>query len=52
VASEHQDDNYFDNAASRFGKNKYAAEFASKHQAADQRYFGLLLGKYMNHWWD
>lgn len=46
------DDNYWEEAIKRFGESRLAATHSSQVQKNDQRYLGLLLGKYMNHWWD
>jgi hypothetical protein len=47
----HEDD-YFDNAKRFYGDTKYAAEHAQLHHRNDLKYFGLIMGKYLNHWWD
>jgi hypothetical protein len=47
-----RDDNYFEKAQSIFGQSKYAAEHAKYMQAQDQRYLGMVIGKYLTHWWD
>ena len=47
-----QDDDYFENAQKRFGDTRQAADFASKQSKNDKLYLGMLIGKYLNHWWD
>jgi hypothetical protein len=47
-----REDAYHENAVRRFGNNTIAAEFAIKHQRADQKYLGILLGKHLASWWD
>lgn len=47
-----REDHYFDNARKRFGESPLTAKFSHVQQRADQRYLGLILGKYLNHWWD
>lgn len=46
------EDKYWENACKRFGESTLAATHASTQQKNDQAYLGLILGKYMNHWWD
>ncbi len=47
-----QEDNYYENAMKRFGHNRFAGVFAQRQQRSDQHYLGLILGKYLTHWWD
>jgi hypothetical protein len=47
-----QADEYWTNAVSRFGETPAAAKFSHNQQKSDQRYLGLILGKYLTHWWD
>jgi hypothetical protein len=47
-----REDEYFENAQRRFRNARQAGDFAHLHQRADQRYLGLILGKYLTHWWD
>jgi hypothetical protein len=47
-----REDDYFRNAERRFGHTGLAADFAMQQRRADQRYLGVLLGKYLTHWWD
>jgi hypothetical protein len=47
-----QDDDYFRNARKVFGDTSHASRAAMRNQKADQRYLGLILGKYLTHWWD
>lgn len=43
---------HWQNAKVRFGDGEIAAKFSVQHERADQAYLGLLLGKYLRHWWD
>lgn len=44
---------YYDNAEKRYpNRDSIWAKSISKHQKADQEYLGLMIGKYMRHWWD
>lgn len=45
-------DEYWGNAAIRFGETTAAAKASQAQQKNDQRYLGLILGKYLTHWWD
>lgn len=46
------DDDYYIHARKFFGVTPAASEAALRNQRSDQRYLGLLLGKYLTHWWD
>lgn len=46
------EDQYYENAVKRFGETTTAAKFSHEHSKSDQRYLGLILGKYLTHWWD
>jgi hypothetical protein len=43
---------YWRNARKTFGDTSLAAERAMRHERADKRYLGELIGKYIDHWWD
>lgn len=43
---------YADNAKKFFGDTSFAVKRAGEQQKADKRYLGLLIGKYLDHWWD
>ena len=43
---------YWDNAQIRFGSTTKAADYAQKHSESDNKYLELLIGKFLNHWWD
>ena len=43
---------YFNQACLRFGDTSHAAKFAQEHARSDKNYLGLLIGKYLDHWWD
>lgn len=47
-----RDDEYWRNAVKRYGETSLAADAARRQQREDQRYLGVVLGKYLNHWWD
>ncbi len=47
-----QADEYFENAVKYFGETVQATKASQRHQSSDQRYLGLILGKYLNHWWN
>lgn len=46
------DDEYWESAVKRFGETPHAAKFCQQHSENDKRYLGMILGKYLNHWWD
>lgn len=46
-----RDDDYYLNAR-KFFDGKDAMDAACRQQRSDQRYLGLLLGKYLTHWRD
>jgi hypothetical protein len=45
-------DDYWKHAVKRFGKTTLAAKHAHQHSKSDKAYLGLMIGKYLNHWWD
>jgi hypothetical protein len=47
-----RDEDYFENAERRFGSCGIAGKFATAQGKADKAYLGLIIGKYLNHWWD
>lgn len=47
-----REDDYVENAFKRFGESKFAYKHAMAQSKEDQRYLGVILGKYLNHWWD
>lgn len=47
-----REDEYWQNAQIRFGKSTLAANHSQMVQKNDQKYLGVILGKYLNHWWD
>lgn len=46
------EDKYWKNAIKRYGESLLAATHAMDQQKNDQKYLGLIIGKYLNHWWD
>ncbi len=46
------DDGYWENAQKRFGCSSLSAKFCCQQMRSDQRYLGLLIGKYLTSWWD
>jgi len=45
-------DDYYENAELRFGNSTIAYKHGDSTARNDQRYLGLLLGKYLRNWWD
>lgn len=45
-------DEYYKNAKIRFRDDLQAARHCEVVQRNDQKYLGMLLGKYLNTWWD
>ena len=45
-------DEYFENAEMFGRRDRWTALQSIKTAANDQRYFGLLMGKYFRNWWD
>jgi hypothetical protein len=46
------DNYYWDEAKKVYGETGFAAQLAADNQRNDQRHLGVLLGKYLTHWWD
>ncbi|MDE1971110.1 MAG: hypothetical protein KGI50_06085 [Patescibacteria group bacterium] len=44
-------DEYWDNMQKVFADKKHAALMAEIQSKGDQKYFGILIGKYMREWW-
>lgn len=45
------EDNYHENARKAF-RGKFAIDHTMNMAKQDQRYLGVLIGKYLTHWWD
>ncbi len=46
------EDEYWENAQKEFGTNRAASIAAMNQSNNDQKYLGLIIGKYLTHWWD
>jgi hypothetical protein len=46
------EDRYWENAQKRFGNASLAAKHAELVRQNDKGYLGVLIGKYLDHWWD
>lgn len=47
-----REDEYFVQERARIGTGPRASKRAQARSEADKRYLGLLIGKYLNHWWE